>query len=191
MTVRNLGSALGKMPMLERFGGRYQFRLFHGSMDPNAFALPGGYIYVTEGLARRFQRRDDALLFVLGHEIAHVELGHCADAYRMRSVFKKLGMEPLGNAAQVLRLLSQLHFSEIQELESDLVAVRLVHAHGGNPRGSLEAMDILGMGETADAGTKRDPGQIMAEGFSDYFRTHPGSWERRNQLKQEVERLER
>ena len=35
------------------------------------------------------------------------------------------------------------------------------------------------------------PGQVAAEGLTDYFRTHPGSWERRNHLRAEIEKLPR
>src|SRR5437764_13166544 len=44
--------------------------------EPNAFALPGGYIFATRSLLRLCQTRHDDLAFVLGHEIGHVVRGH-------------------------------------------------------------------------------------------------------------------
>lgn len=186
--LRELGRELSRAGPVRRFPGRYEFRALDRP-GINAFAIAGGYVYVFDGLLRRFERDPDALLFVIAHEIGHVELGHCADAQRLGEWSRRFGLEPVGTAAGLMRLLAELHFSEIQELEADAFALRLIQAAGRDPAAALTAMDLLGLTDQADDRTKRDPGQVAVEGLADYFESHPGSWERRGRLKAEIERF--
>jgi len=188
--ILELGRQLAASPNVRRFPRRYEFRVLPEAAMVNAFAIPGGFVYITGGLQRRFPATDpDALLFVIGHEIGHVELGHCEDGYRTREWFKKVGLEPIGTVAGALRGLAQLQFSEVQELEADAFAARLVDSVHRDPAAGLRALELLGLTDAADRDTHRDPGRIAVEGLTDYFRTHPGSWERRNRLRREVARL--
>ena len=187
--VAEMGRTLASRPELTRFRGRYRFRVLHDARAVNAFAVPGGFIYLTGGIVRRCRPNPALLLFVIGHEMGHVELGHCADAQRTREWLRKAGLPGLGGAAGFLRMLSELEFSEVQELEADAFALRLIHGAGQDPSVALQAMDILGLSEDSDRETKRNPAKVAAEGVTDYFRTHPGSWERRSRLQGEIERL--
>ena len=184
---RELGMQAANTPLVQRFRGRYEFRV-DPSAGANAFALPGGFVYATAGLLRRMGSDTDAILFVLGHEIGHIELGHCADAYRLRE-----GRDPLrsvlGGVASVGRLFASLHFSASQELEADAYGARLLKAAKRDPAASLRAMDALGL--RADSQTKRGPGRVAGEALADYFTTHPGAWERRASLEREIARLKR
>jgi Zn-dependent protease with chaperone function len=182
--ARRLGSA----PLVVRFRGRYEFRTLPGQASVNAFALPGGFVYLLGGLTRRFAPDPDALAFVIAHEIGHVELGHCADAFRGGNWLDKAGLGALKGPERVLRVLAQLEFSETQELEADSFAVRLLRSVGRDPAAGLRALDLLGLAEDADRATKRGPGKVALEGAADYLRTHPGGWERRNNLRHEMER---
>jgi hypothetical protein len=180
---REFGGTAAGSPLVTRFRGRYVFRTVpYGEL--NAFALPGGFVYATEPLLKKLGDDGDALLFVLGHEIGHVELGHCADAYRLRS-----GSDPvravLGGVLSVGRLFAELHFSSTQELEADAFAVRLVRSLRRDPRVGLRVFDALGIPK--DANTKRGPDEVAVEGLTDYFHTHPGGWERRAALARQIE----
>jgi len=180
---REFGGDAARSPLVTRFRGRYEFRATP-SGGLNAFAVPGGFVYATLPLLDRLGSDGDALLFVLGHEIGHVELGHCADAYRLGAGAHDPITAVLGGVLSVGRLFAELHFSSTQELEADRFAVRLVRSVRGDPRAGLRVFDALGL--TADRETKRDPGAVAAEGMTDYFRTHPGSWERRAALEREI-----
>ena len=178
-----LGLEAAGSPLVDRFRGRYEFRAAdHGGV--NAFAVPGGFVYATPGLLEKLQKDPEALLFVLGHEIGHVELGHCADAYRLRAGAKDPVRQVLGGAILIPRLLASLHFSPTQELEADAFAARLMRSIEREPSAGLRVFDALGV--KADDEVKRGPGEVAAEGLSDYFRTHPGSWERRSALEREA-----
>lgn len=180
---KELGLEAAGSPLVARFRGRYAFRVSEHEAV-NAFAVPGGFVYATGGLLEKLQKDPDALLFVLGHEIGHIELGHCADAYRLRAGAKDPLRAVLGGVILVPRLLASLHFSPGQELESDAYAARLLRTLKRDPAAGLRVFDALGL--KADAGTKRGAGEVAAEGLSDYFRTHPGSWERRGALEREA-----
>ncbi len=180
---KELGLTAAASPLVTRYRGRYAFRVVkEGGL--NAFAGPGGFVYGTEELVTKLAKDPDALLFVLGHEIGHIELGHTADSMRYRADRNDPASAALSGAASVGRLFVQLHFSSGQELEADAFAVHLLRSLKRDPAAGLRAFDILGL--TADKATKRDPGQVAVEGLADYFSTHPGAWERRAALEREA-----
>jgi len=182
---KELGLEAAAASLVTRFRGRYEFRTTaRGGI--NAFAVPGGFVYVTDGLLQKLAKDPDALLFVLGHEIGHIELGHTADAYRLRAGAKDPVRAVLGGAILIPRLLAALHFSASQELEADAYAVRLLRSLHRDPAAGLRTFDALGLKAVTE--TKRGPGEVALEGLADYFTTHPGSWERRAALEREVAR---
>ena len=72
--LRTLGQRIAKAS--KRPGITYRFHYVKGMMEPSAMALPGGYIFVSEGFLKEFAQNEAQLAGVLGHEIAHVELRH-------------------------------------------------------------------------------------------------------------------
>lgn len=180
---KELGLEAAGSPLVTRFRGSYEFRTAD-HRGVNAFAVPGGFVYATLGLLEKLHQDPDALLFVLGHEIGHIELGHCADAYRLRADPKDPVRAVLRGVVFLPRLLASLHFSPSQELEADAYAVRLMRSRKRDPAAGLRVFDALGL--KAEENVKRGPGEVAAEGLSDYFRTHPGSWERRAALEREA-----
>ncbi len=116
----------------------------------NAFALPGGQIFITRGLLSRM--RDEAhLAAVLGHEIGHVTARHANDQMT-REVILKAGLYTVGTqtdeawAQQVAAQLggvTMLHYDRNQELESDRLGVRYLQRAGYDPTAMLDVMAIL------------------------------------------------
>jgi predicted Zn-dependent protease len=117
----------------------------------NAFALPGGYIYITRGIMAHFENQAQ-LAGVLGHEIGHVTGKHSVIRLS-RSVLAQLGLgvaqvfapelqglAPLAGAG--LQLLF-LRFSRDDEIEADLLGVRYMLQAGENPRQMIEVMEML------------------------------------------------
>lgn len=102
----------------------------------NAFALPGGYVYVTRGLLA-LAGNEAEVAGVLAHEIGHVTARHAAERYgdAMTATALNLGVAILlgGQAAQATSGLSQLvlrGFSREQEYEADLLGVRYLSRSG-------------------------------------------------------------
>ncbi len=149
----------------------WSFTLLNSSV-PNAFALPGGNVFMTRGL---IWRMDDEAEFavVMGHEIGHVEHKHAAVGMgrdMLLGLGAALGAAALDNdmAAGLLSTgagLVSLRYGRDQERESDIRGVEHSYAHGYDPR---EGADVFrefqrikqeaGGGESAiDAWTSSHP----------------------------------
>ena len=110
------------------------------SPNVNAFALPGGYLYVTRGLLAL--ANDSAeLAAVLAHEMGHVTANHGiqrqqkedAEAVAAQVVNEVLGGTPAGQAALIRNKLNLAQFSRNQELEADVVGIRASGQAGFDP----------------------------------------------------------
>jgi predicted Zn-dependent protease len=128
----------------------YSFRVID---DPtiNAFALPGGYIYVNSGL-RKIVRTDDELAAILAHEITHAEEHHFARQYSKaskRSAILGIGAMVLGasplaaNALDIANYAIMQKYSRGQEEESDLMGMRRLSRAGFDPAAMVTILDRL------------------------------------------------
>lgn len=143
----------------------------------NAFALPGGYVYVTRGLVAL--TNDEAeLAGVIAHEIGHVVGRHTAQRYS-RSVLAQLGAGILGavtNSAQLGRLaevgsgLYLSSFSREQEYESDSYGVKYLEAAGYDPKAMGSFLAALGGQSNLEAAMAN---QKQGGGLDSLFSTHP------------------
>ncbi len=111
----------------------------------NAFALPGGFVYVFRGLAQ-LMPGDDALAFILAHEISHVTRRH-----GVRQLEKSLAVTSLLNLALrpgltsgVLQLAINMHYSRHDEAEADRLGLQLMARAGFDPAQAPEAMAVIG-----------------------------------------------
>ena len=119
---------------------KYRLLFRGGKMGPNAFALPGGTIVITDDLVKMFPDNEDALAGVLGHEIGHVEMEHS-----LRRLYRAVGVATMvtlmaGDAGPMIEdilleggALLSLSFSRHQETESDNFSVDLMHEIGRDP----------------------------------------------------------
>lgn len=148
----------------------------------NAFALPGGFVFVTRELLELCQRDRDELAFVLGHEIGHVLGGHALERVAGRSllagVVRALPAAGLlgGLAARAgLAFLESAHSRE-QEREADALGIRLSGAAGFDPAGSIRFLGRLDRPEGP-------PGAA-------YLASHPDPGTRIRRIEEEVGRAE-
>jgi len=140
----------------------YHFEAIEAPAE-TAFALPGGRIYVTTGLLN-LTRDDDELAGVIGHEIAHVELGHCADSLR--------GERTLG---KVLQEVLEPAYSETMEREADQAGAALAKKGGYDPLALARLFDRMAKDEPPRA---PDDGHRSLAGLAKdavvrYHDTHP------------------
>jgi predicted Zn-dependent protease len=154
----------------------------------NAFALPGGQVFITEGLLRRL-KTDGQLAGVLGHEIAHVVARHGAEHIAKQQLTEGLtGAAVLAtydpsnpssrNSAAVAAMLGQLvnmRFGRQDELESDQLGVRFSSEAGYDPRSMIELMKIL---EQSSQGN-RPP---------EFFSTHPNPENRISRIQEAIQK---
>jgi Zn-dependent protease with chaperone function len=134
--------------------------------SPNAFAVPGGTIYLTRGLLDSVESENE-LAFVLGHEI-----GHFRNRDHLRSLGRGLivsltlsalvGGSAVESIPQVVTALTERGFAREQEDDADAFGLSLVQAEYGHVAG-------------ADGFFKRlpDADADLAEEFASYLATHP------------------
>ncbi|HEX7230191.1 MAG TPA: M48 family metalloprotease [Candidatus Binatia bacterium] len=124
--------------------------------DPqlNAFAVPGGSIYVYTGLIERAKTTDE-LAGVLGHEITHVKGHHMArssgpDAISILSLLSMVALARTGSGAQAAGIVGQavsatrqLAYSRQLEMEADTLGARYMAAAGYDPKGTIAFLKML------------------------------------------------
>ena len=132
----------------------YRFTVVNTS-EINAFALPGGFIYVNRGLIEAADNEDE-LVGVLGHEIAHVVARHGAEQVQ-RAAYANLGLSVLGSilgngagarlgtvAAEMATAGTFMRFTRDAEREADRLGAENVVSLGRDPRGMITFFEKLG-----------------------------------------------
>jgi Zn-dependent protease with chaperone function len=122
-------------------GGAPEYRLhFHASkpaLGPNALALPGGDIVVTDALVELLQGQDDAVLGVMAHELGHVQHRHGMRALAQFALLSTATGVALGDFSSLLAALpawmGQMGYSRDAERQADAVAARLLRVSGRSP----------------------------------------------------------
>jgi predicted Zn-dependent protease len=149
------------------------------SPDINAFALPGGYIYITRGIMAYFSSEAE-LAGVLGHEIGHVTARHSVRqqagqfASNLLSVLitATTGQQALGNLSQQLSTGLIRGYGRDHELEADRLGAEYLHTAGYDPENMLEVIGVLKdqeVYEKALAAKEKRPANI----YHGVFSTHP------------------
>ena len=152
----------------------------------NAFALPGGQVFMTAGLLKRLQS-EGQVAGVLGHEIGHVVARHGAEHMAKARLTQGLtGAAVLAsydpnnpssrNSAAVAALIGQMvnmRFGREDEIESDRLGVRFMAEAGYDPRSMVEVMRVL----EQSAGPNRQP---------EFFSTHPNPGRRIERIEQAI-----
>jgi predicted Zn-dependent protease len=159
-------------------GARHGFRaLAVRAPEPNAFALPGGYLFVTRRLIELCAWDHDELAFVLGHEMGHVKKRHAIERLMANTLFNGIAARlPVGGSVlrpHVAALLSTLlhqGYSREQELEADAFGVRAAAAAGFDPAGGRRVLVRLAAESAAEP---------LLGG---YFASHPPLGDRLRQL---------
>jgi predicted Zn-dependent protease len=167
--VAAVGERLVQQSIVRETPYRYTFHVLADPQTINAFALPGGPIFITRALLQRLEN-EAQLAGVLGHEIGHVAARHSAEHIAKSQLAQGLinavgiaGSEDPGSgqhAAQVAAVVAQmvqLQYGRNDELESDTLGVRLVSEAGYDPRAMLEVMRIL-----AESGGPDRPPEFMS-----------------------------
>lgn len=138
---------------------------------PNAFALPGGVILVTEGLLEILGSEAE-LAAVLAHEMGHIERGHCFSAVKFQLLLAKLQAPTLGKLADfAVGLMLRHAFSKTQEEEADNYAFALILQTPYDPAAVAGAFASL-QAYSRRGGSIRNQ-RRPADPLKDYFMTHP------------------
>ncbi len=132
---------------------QFKFHLLADNETVNAFALPGGQIFITEALFRRL-KSEDQLAGVLGHEMGHVVARHSNEQMANSKLLSGLAqgfgvMTSDGHnntGAYIANMVAQwkvMKFSRDDESEADALGVRFMMQAGYNPEALIGVMEIL------------------------------------------------
>lgn len=128
----------------------FRFTLLADPQTVNAFALPGGPVFITQALYDRF-KTEGQLAGVLGHEVGHVLARHGNKQLARQGMFQGIAgaVGVLGgdiNSARMGQMISAVlstSYGRDAELESDKWGVRLQALAGYDPRSMIDVMEIL------------------------------------------------
>jgi Zn-dependent protease with chaperone function len=150
-------------------------------LGPNAFALPGGVVIVTDEMLQLLEGRDDVLIGVLGHELGHVQRRHGMRMLVQTTVLGAVASALWGDISTVLAaapaLLGQSAYSREFEREADDDAVALLRANGMSPTVMIELFERLQKQRNADAADQDGKG-VNAFDLGIALASHPADAER-------------
>jgi len=174
----------------EMFAG-YHF-LILDSDEINAFATPGGHVFITRGLIRCC-RTEDALAAVLAHEIAHIQLRHGMKAIeksRMSEALTIIAQEGAksfgspevaqlthafgGAISDITNSMINKGYSRSYEYQADEAAVSILERIGYNPRALIDMLSAMG--------------KHIKPGGTDFAKTHPSPENRIAELEKSHEK---
>lgn len=166
---------------------QYEFHLLADENTINAFALPGGQVFITAALLSKL-RTEGELAGVLGHEVGHVVARHGAEHLAKAELTQGLtgaaviatydpdnpASRQTAAVAAAIGQLINMRFGRDDELESDKLGVRFSSEAGYDPRGMLGVMEVL---------SEASQGNAPPE----FFSTHPNPERRMERIREAIE----
>jgi predicted Zn-dependent protease len=194
--VNDIGQRLAKQS--HRANLQWTFTVLD-SPDVNAFALPGGYVYVTRGIMAYMDSEAD-LAGVIGHEIGHVTARHGAQraTRQQRAGAGVMAATVLGvlveavtgvqGAAQAANQVSTgmaagsiASYSRDQELQADKLGAEYLSRVGYNPKNMVDVIGVLKDQERFAVDNARAAGKKVPEG-GNWLASHPTNDQRLSQI---------
>ena len=179
--VDNVGAKLVNNSIARQSPYKYEFHLLRDPQTINAFALPGGQIFITYALFSKLEN-EDQLAGVLGHEIGHVLGRHSAERMAKQGLTQGLisgvmvgGGEGIGQMSAMIANTINMKYGREDELESDELGVLFLIKAGYQPEEMIGVMEIL---KTA-AGPNRAP---------EFQSTHPDPENRIEMIKEAIQK---
>lgn len=185
--VKQVGHKMVKETVVVETPYQFDFHLLADEKTVNAFALPGGQVFITAALFNQLTS-EDQLAGILGHEIGHVVARHGAEQMAKTKLTQGLtgaaviatydpeNPASAGSAAVAALIgnLINMKFGRDDELESDRLGVRFMKDSEYKPEAMIEVMQILGKA----GGPNRQP---------EFFSTHPNPENRIQKIKEAIE----
>ncbi len=184
--VDTIGNRIVEATNAKKTPYKFDFHVLNDDNTINAFALPGGQVFITSALLKKL-KTEGQVAGVLGHEIGHVIARHGAEHLAKEKLTRGLAgaasiatYDPnhpnsryAGAIAQAIGQLVNMRFGRKDELEADILGIKFMSETGYNPQAMIEVMKIL------DKATKsgRPP---------EFFSTHPNPQNRIGNIKQTI-----
>jgi predicted Zn-dependent protease len=159
----------------------YSFHLLPNRSMINAFSLPGGPVYVGEGLLD-LMTSEDELASVLGHEIEHIDHYHCAERVQVEAKLRNLKLGVIGALVQIPLSVWEAGYNKDEELEADREGMRVAVLGGYSPYGAVTLFERFAKLHNEYIIHARSPEEELSElaiqSLEGYFRSHPEPSER-------------
>lgn len=156
----------------------YKFHYIGSPWLINAFAVPGGHVYVGGGLLALMDSEDE-LAAVMAHEIEHVDHYHCAERVQQQEALRKI---PLGEMVGLPIEIFEAGYSKEQELEADREGTRLAVEAGFSANGPVHMFETFDRlykeTQTKAKNPQQELSQVALGTLEQYFRSHPPTAER-------------
>jgi beta-barrel assembly-enhancing protease len=161
----------------------YKFHYLSDSSLINAFALPGGHVYVGGGLLELMDSEDE-LAAVLGHEIEHIDHFDCAERVQREQALRRI---PFGGFISLPIAVFEAGYSKDQELQADRDGTRLAVQAGYSASGAIRMFETFARLYNEYAVKAKSPdeelAQVAEQTLEGYFRSHPLPSERIAQIR--------
>jgi predicted Zn-dependent protease len=157
----------------------FTFRVIDGD-EVNAFAFPGGFVFVYTGLMKAASEEDE-FAAALAHEIAHVAARHMTCQATKAQIARAIGAIPGGWGGLAVRQaipMTFLSFSRHDESEADYLGVQYMYAAGYDPTGAVSIFEKL------ESMRKTEPGAVAR-----IFSTHPMDSQRIDKTEKEIQAI--
>ncbi|HZN24199.1 MAG TPA: M48 family metallopeptidase [Burkholderiales bacterium] len=182
--VRRIGQRVVERSSAVKTPYKYDFYVLADQRTVNAFALPGGQIFITEALLGLLNSEDEVAA-VLGHEVGHVLARHSAEQLAKQQLTQQIiGAVVIGSgsydAAQLANLagsLIHMKHGRNDELEADSLGLRLTREAGYDPRAMIAVMQVL---EKASGGARQP----------EFASTHPSPANRIQRIREQLEKMQ-
>jgi len=178
--VQRVGDGLARQSVAAKSPYRFSFHVLADPKTVNAFALPGGPVFITEGLLRLLKTEAE-LGGVLGHEIGHVVARHSSERLAKQQLTQNLlgalvagsGDYTTAQIGQMVGSMINMKYGREDELEADALGIRIMVEAGYDPRGMIRVMEVLAKA----SGGSRQP---------EFVSTHPAPENRAERIKQAI-----
>jgi predicted Zn-dependent protease len=169
----------------------YKFHYVPGPYVVNAFALPGGHVFVGGGLLALMDSEDE-LAAILGHEIEHIDHYDCAQRAQQQEALRKI---PLGELMAIPIEVFEAGYTKDQELQADRDGTKMAVAAGYSANGAIRMFEALQRlyveyRSRENQGRAGTPGeevtQVAMQTIEGYFRSHPLPSERIAQIQKMI-----
>lgn len=189
--VEKMGNFLVSHTIAQKSPWKFQFHLLADPETVNAFALPGGQIFITIGLLNKLQT-EAQLAGVLSHEMGHVIERHSAQQMAKsqlgQSLIIAVGVgandpshpDMARNATMVASMVDQmiqLRYSRGDESEADTWGLKLMMESGYDPRAMIQVMEILkaagGTGHSIEMFQTHPNPDLRIKNIKEYLQAHP------------------
>jgi len=154
----------------------YTFTVLPDHNMINAFSLPGGPVYIGEGMLD-LMLTEDELANVLAHEIEHVDHHHCVERVQLEAKLKNLNLDVLGSLVQIPLDFWEAGYHKDEEFEADREGMLLAVRSGYSPYGAVDTFTRFAKLCNEFVIHAQSPDQELSElaiqSLTGYFRSHP------------------